>query len=131
MQDIRIAKIFDSHDATRRAVMSPYRQRLTDQAERARALEYLENGANVLTTDGLDEDRVSPERGKVVPMSFLTDGTWVWSLGLAYYLAEYRYAPEPDLLAHLRSRNYRIPEVSRDQLTAAENAVLGRDHRPS
>jgi hypothetical protein len=127
VNDIKIAKVFDTHDANGMATIGPNRRKLADQVERARVVEYLENGQPVLTTRGRDADRLAPHLGKIVPLSFHTDGTWVWSLALAYYVGTYGYAPEPELLHHIRARDYLIPqEVSQDRIKAAGAAVLGK-----
>ncbi|GAA0681156.1 hypothetical protein GCM10009536_09730 [Streptomyces thermocarboxydus] len=41
-----------------------------------------------------EPDGVDPERGRVVPAIFRTDGTRVWSDQIAYYLDRYGFAPE-------------------------------------
>ena len=126
MSEMRIARVFNAHDFTGRAVMDPYQPRLA-QTERARVVEYLENGKIVLSTTGRDTDQVNPDRGEVVPMNFLTDGDWVWSEALPYYVAMYGYAPEPEFLDHMKARNYRLPpSVSDDRIRAASAKVLGR-----
>jgi hypothetical protein len=39
-------------------------------------------------------------------MSFRTDGRWIWTDAVAYYVREYGLAPEAKLLSHIRSRRY-------------------------
>ena len=39
----------------------------------------------------------------------LTDGFWVWSAALPYYIGMYGLAPEKELLDHLKSRGYQPP----------------------
>lgn len=80
-------------------------------AERDRVLDYLNSGVPVLVSPDLADDVVEPARGAAVPMSYRTDGRWIWAEGSAYYLAEYSLAPEPDLLADMAAAGFRMPEV--------------------
>jgi len=87
----------------------PGHGRLTGE-DQAAALGRLEAGKAVLTTTARVVDRVAPERGEVVPMTFRTDGRWVWSEQITYYLREHGVAPEPDLLAALGTAGP-VPEL--------------------
>jgi hypothetical protein len=49
-------------------------------------------------------DVVDPARGAVVPMSFRTDGVWIWTDTVTYYLAEHGMAPDAELLRHIEDR---------------------------
>src|SRR5262249_48154718 len=44
-----------------------------------------------------------------VPLSFRSDGAWVWSEAAAYYLGTYGVAPEMELLRHIEERAYVLP----------------------
>jgi hypothetical protein len=48
-------------------------------------------------------DVVDPARGRVVPTGYRTDGRWVWSDAVGYYLDIYGLTLDPDLAAHLRT----------------------------
>lgn len=78
-----------------------------DDAERERVAAYLTSGAPILLTTALSPDVLDPARGKVVGASFRTDGTWVWSDALAYYVRVHGLAPEDALLKWIRGLNYR------------------------
>lgn len=123
---MQIAKIFDAHDETGRAVFGPDRERLSDENERESLVRYLRGGRMVLSTTGRDRDRLVPERGQVVPMSFRTDGDWVWSEALAYYVSEHGIAPERELRDHAGAQDYRVAEVTDDAVREATRLVLGR-----
>lgn len=88
-------------------------------ADRTQPLAYLSAGAPLLMTTASERDIVEPARGEAVPMSFRTDGTWVWNDALAYYLAEYGYAPEPDFLAAMRAADWQCPTPSEEVLERA------------
>ncbi|HEY3502779.1 MAG TPA: hypothetical protein VGN37_08380 [Actinocatenispora sp.] len=117
--DFRIAEVFDATAMDGSAVMGPSHERIADIAERERLLAYLRGAPIAIFVPSRDADRYERERGRVVPMSFRTDGTWVWSDALAYYLEQYAFAPEPALRRHIADRDYQVPEVPADVLLAA------------
>ncbi|GID28816.1 hypothetical protein [Paractinoplanes brasiliensis] len=95
VRPIRVARVFDSGGG-----FAAGHPRL-GAGERERVAGYLEAGAAVLGTEGRLPDVVEPGRGEVVPMSYRTDGQWLWTESVGYYLRAYGLAPEPDLLAHV------------------------------
>ncbi|NIL42704.1 hypothetical protein HCB17_17260 [Salinispora arenicola] len=103
----RIARVFDVVDADGARFESGH-DRL-DGADREQVAAYLEAGAPVLGTTGTLSDVVEPERGAVVPMSYRTDGRWLWTESVTYYLRTHALAPEPDLLAHVRAAGALLP----------------------
>lgn len=80
-------------------------------AEVFRLLGYLRGGERVLLTPARSHDVLNPTAPARVPMNHRTDGTWVWSEAVIHYLERYRTAPDPALLAHVRGRGFRRPEV--------------------
>ncbi|WP_018908511.1 hypothetical protein [Salinispora arenicola] len=104
---LRIARVFDVVDADG-GRFEPGHERLGG-ADRDQVITYLDAGAAVLGTTGALPDVVEPERGAVVPMSYRTDGRWLWTESVVYYLREYGLAPEPDLLAHARAAGALLP----------------------
>ncbi|MFI7306389.1 hypothetical protein ACIBM8_24510 [Micromonospora aurantiaca] len=104
---LRIARVFDEVDDDG-ARFTPDRERLSG-ADLERAAAYLDAGTPVLATTARGPDVVEPARGRVVPMTYRTDGRWLWPESVAYYLQAYGLAPEPDLLAHIRSRGDLLP----------------------
>ncbi|WP_344888457.1 TNT domain-containing protein [Actinomadura meridiana] len=96
-----------------------------DEVERVTA--YLREGPIVMAARSNAPDRLDRSRGKAVPLTFHTDGTWVWSGAVAYYLSEHGVAPEADLVAHIRANGFQVPEVDEDTMNAANAVVTGRD----
>jgi hypothetical protein len=117
---IRIARVFDDG-----GIFSPDRPRLAGE-EKERVAAWLEAGPAVLGTDGRLPDVVDPARGESVPMSYRTDGRWLWTESVAYYLTTYGIAPEPGLLAHIRSAHGHSPVDAVDEHRAL--AVLFQSH---
>jgi hypothetical protein len=79
-------------------------------------------------------DVVDPVRGPVVPVSFRTDGRWIWNEAATYYLDLHRLAPDPGLVAYARDRGYATGEVDGATLHRAGAALTefmikaGRGH---
>jgi hypothetical protein len=100
---IIVARIFDAVDPETGPSFAEDHPRITDETERARILAYLEAGAELLATTGTLTDVVDPARGDVAPMNFRTDGAWVWTDTVTYYLREHHLAPDPELLRYIEA----------------------------
>ena len=98
-----VARVFDQADDEHGPTFDADHPLMTDEDERERTLEYLRGGTELLLTLATLDDIVDPSRGAVVPMSFRTDGRWIWTDAVAYYLDEYHLAPDPELLDHIRA----------------------------
>ncbi|WUH97387.1 TNT domain-containing protein [Spirillospora sp. NBC_00431] len=121
---LRRARIFDhaGPDGARPAVSRPP----VPPDELERVTEYLRDGAIVMAARSNAPDRLDSSRGAVVPLTFHTDGTWVWSGAVAYYLSEHGVAPEADLVAHIRANGFQVPAVDEDTMNAANASVTGQ-----
>ena len=120
----RRAKVFDGTDqATGMPVVD--RPQLQDE-EVQRVLDYLKAGPVFLFASSFDKDVYFPENPPAVPLKFATDGSWIWSGAVIYYLEKYGLPPEPELLAHIRARDYVLPEVSDAAKEAARDVVTRR-----
>lgn len=119
----RIAKVFDGADDGVPFYL-PTHPRLSP-AERDRPLAYLAAGTALLMTTATEPDFVEPKRGEVVPMNFRTDGTWVWNDALAYYLAEYGFAPEQDFLAAMEAAGWTCPTPDAEVVERALEELFG------
>ncbi|MFG2042288.1 hypothetical protein [Dactylosporangium sp. NPDC048998] len=117
----RVARLFDPGV---QPGFASDRERL-DEPERGKVLAFLSGGSPVLATDAVMDDVLGSGHG-VVPMTCRSDGTWVWSDGVAYYLRTYAVAPEADFLWHIRAAGYRadpIDTIAVHQAVAAVTAV--------
>lgn len=92
--------------------------------ERDRVATYLSSAEPVLVTTARMSDVLAPERGEVVPLTFRTDGSFVWSEAVAYYTREHGLAPVPDLLETIRSANYHPDQPNAVELFRAELGLL-------
>lgn len=106
---MRIAQLFDRQDAEGEWEFAPDHPRIRDPEERARIAGFLRGGKVILRVPGSDVDRLEPANGEVVPVSTLTDGTWIWGSAMRYYVEKHGIAPEPDFLAHIVAHEYVAP----------------------
>ncbi|GAA2161674.1 hypothetical protein [Actinomadura napierensis] len=112
---LRIARVFDSVDAdgTPRYDRPPVRDE-----DREPLLRYLREAPIVLAARGYDTDRLDPARPAEVPLTYHTNGTWIWSGAVHHYLRVHGVPPEPGLVGFARANNFRVGEV--DDETRAE-----------
>ncbi|MEV0402859.1 hypothetical protein [Actinoallomurus sp. NPDC050550] len=109
---VPVARAFDGADPqTGEPYFNPDHPVIDDDTERRRLATYLKAGRPILTTTAREIDRVDHSRGKVVPQSFRTDGTWTWTDTVTYYLETHRLAPDPELHAHITAARYECPRV--------------------
>lgn len=116
--DPRVARVFDWVDAEGEPGFDDEHPRLEEE-ERSILAEYLAAGEPLLMTTGLIDDVLDTERREVVPLSFRTDGLWIWVDAIEYYLTEHGIAPEPEFLDHLRGRAGTVPSPSGVQIYRA------------
>ncbi|MFG1849482.1 hypothetical protein [Micromonospora carbonacea] len=100
---VTVARVFDRVDPVAGPRFDPGHEVLPAGAQRDRVLAYLRAGHVLMATTAGAPDVVEPRRGDVVPMSYRTDGTWIWTDTVAYYLESYGLSPDVELMAHLRS----------------------------
>ncbi|MEV6367869.1 hypothetical protein AB0L86_13350 [Micromonospora musae] len=105
-----VARVFDTFEPGVGPGFEPDHPEL-DESEAERVARYLDEGVPLLITPDLAPDVVDPARQPVVPTAFRTDGRWIWSDAVSYYLRGYGLAPDPALLADIRQSGYQPPEV--------------------
>ncbi|WP_147376313.1 hypothetical protein [Micromonospora radicis] len=119
-EPVRIARVFDRVDPVTGPAFDPAHPHL-DAPE---ILAYLDAGAALLATTQRMVDVLDPTRGPVVPMSYRTDGQWIWTDTVSYYLREHRLAPDAELLEHIREHGSRPPAVTAVGLHRAQAALF-------
>ncbi|MEV8437076.1 TNT domain-containing protein [Actinosynnema sp. NPDC051121] len=125
------APLFDGPDAVVRDRPAVHPQELDD------VLAYLENAPVVLAARSYGPDALKPDATPSVPLSFHTDGTWVWPGGVAYYLRNHHVPPVPQLVQHIRDNGYEVPPVAPEAEQSAAAVATGQaepaplpEHRP-
>jgi hypothetical protein len=123
---VRIAVLFDEVDPVLGPRFHADHPIVEDYEEFPKLVEYLQRGEALLLTTARLDDVVEPARGNVVPMSFHTDGTWVWSDATTYYLEMHRLLPDPELVAHIRAVGHVPPIVD----AAARHRAMAALQKP-
>jgi hypothetical protein len=123
-EPITLARVYDGAGPATGPYFDPAHPLVPDDAERARLLAYLTGGVPLLATGALMADAFDPRHGDVVPMTFRTDGRWIWTEATAYYLDRHRLAPDPELTAWIRANRFRHPHVDGAALHRATAALL-------
>lgn len=122
--EVSVARVFDEVDPDDGPRFAPDHEKIIDEEERASLLNYLEAGTELLVTSGTMADIVDPELGSVVPMDFRTDGSWVWTDTVSYYLRTHHLAPDSDFLEHIRNAGGPPPALDTVLVTRAMEALM-------
>lgn len=105
---------------------TPYTQHpVVPPQERAQLIEYLESAPVVLAARSHDTDQLDPSGPLSVPLTFHTDGTWIWPGALGYYLRQHNVAPDPEVVEHARSRGFQVPAVADETKEMAVSVITG------
>jgi hypothetical protein len=116
----RLAPVFDHVDPVAGPTFALDRPVVSDARERTALLRRLDAGTTVLASPVLVDDVLDPSLGAVVPMDYRTDGVWIWTDAIAYYLRSYGLAPAAELRAHLAGPSNGVPRrPSREEAQAA------------
>jgi hypothetical protein len=99
--EFEVARVFDFADPVTGPGFAPDHPVIDDPGERDRLLTYLRGGYPVLTTTAAMTDILDPQAGDVVPTSFRTDGEWIWTDSVQYYLDRHGLAPDARLTEHI------------------------------
>ena len=81
--------------------------------------EYLKSFQTIVFTNAKLSDVFSEENDKVVPIYIETDGEWIWSRSLVYYVENYRVSPGEEFLTYFHSQNARKEQPTREECIEA------------
>lgn len=121
-----LVPVFDGVDQAGRPCFDGRRPHL-DVDEQESVAAYLYGADAVLLTTATMADVVDPELGEVVPLTYRTDGRFVWPDASAYYAQRHGIAPYPPLLAAIRAAGYRPPRTDLADRMQAEHALFASD----
>ncbi|MBQ6642111.1 MAG: hypothetical protein IJH84_13920 [Saccharopolyspora sp.] len=123
---LRTAEVFDAVDQSGR----PQTNRAeVNAAELDGLADYLDQAPLVLAARSYDTDQLDPEQPASVPLTFHTDGAWIWPGAVAYYLRKHGVPPEDELVEHIRKTGFRVPEVDEHVRELAVTVITGEEHR--
>lgn len=118
-----MAAVYDGRDESGNWYIDPDRPKIETQEERARIVNFLAGGAMIVHIPGRHEDVIDPE-GYGASMSTHSDGTWIWTGAVRYYVLEHGIAPEPEFLEHIVACDY-IPHEPDEAVQRQALAQLG------
>jgi len=118
-QPVAVAPVFDGADDTRGPWFAAGHPAVPDRAERAWLLQALRAAPVIVWTSTAMTDVLDPRAGAVVPRHLRSDGRWVWSEAVAFYLEQHGLAPDPRLTAHLHR-----PDAGPPEETALHRAMV-------
>lgn len=125
--EFEIARVFDFADPVTGPGFAPDHPVISDPAERDRLLDYLRGGALVMLSTTRMHDVLDSGAPTTVPMNFRTDGEWIWTDTVEYYLTQHGMAPDAELIAHIDARSARgqtVPDTSHDSAVRAADFLL-------
>lgn len=115
----RLARVYDHRDdggrpvAVRASLPSHLRDRL---------LTYLDSAPIVLAARSFEVDEFIPSV-RDVPLTFRTDGVWIWSGAVSHYLRKHALPPDPELVRHIVARDFVLSEVSAEAKSLAVRVI--------
>ena len=83
-----------------------------------KVVNYLKNGHIIVSTPGLSADVLSNDNTVSGVPSILSDGSWVWTGDLAYYVENYNLMPPVKMLQIMEKNNWQVPSLSKKDLVA-------------
>jgi hypothetical protein len=125
--EFKVARVFDFSDPVSGPGFAPDHPVISDQAERDRLLEYLRGGALALMTTQHMNDVLDASAPRAVPMNFFTDGEWIWTDTIEYYLNRHGLAPDPELATHIdvmSAQGHLVPGTDEDTAVRASDFLL-------
>ncbi|MFC5286176.1 glycohydrolase toxin TNT-related protein [Actinokineospora guangxiensis] len=122
----RTARMFDGMGPAGPVINRPP----LDADEREQVQRYLDAAPLALPARGYDTDHLDEERRQTVPVAFHTDGVWIWPAAVNFYLRTHGVPPDPELVAHARRAEFRMPEVAEPTRQSAAIFIAGPPRPP-
>ncbi|MEZ0095372.1 hypothetical protein [Streptacidiphilus sp. EB129] len=121
--EFMLARVFDRVDPETGPGFAGDHPHIVDAELSSRLLAYLASGRPVLSTTARMADPLDPAAGESVPLGFLTDGEWIWTEAVGYFLERHGLEPDPELLAHVRLLGF-VPPQPDDETVLRASAFL-------
>lgn len=124
--EVRVARTFDGSGRAGPWFV-PQRELVVDPDEQLRLLEFLRGGELVLIARNRLPDVIAG-KPDVVPGDLYSDGVWVWSAAMAYYLRRYQLALDQELVVHSigKAPGARLTPLARHAVRTALSAMSPR-----
>lgn len=83
---------------------------LTSKSKR-RLIDYLRQGRRIVAVAGISRDPRNNDEVIPTPPHIATDGEWVWSEDLLYFLQKYEFGLPEEFLLWAQSNNWIVPDI--------------------
>ena len=83
-------------------------------------LDYLQSGITIAACGGVVYDVICPSRGIIGCPDILTDGVWIWSNDLIYYVREYHVTLDEEFLNYMALIKWKVLEKHKIDLKKFE-----------
>jgi hypothetical protein len=126
---VQNAQLFDGVDTDGNPYFVSEHPKLDDPELRTNVIAFLSGGSVIRRTTIRDIDRIDNSRGRAVPMVTHTDGEWIWSSAMRYYVEQHRIAPAQDFLEYMISKKFEARIADEGEIRAALD-ILHRKAQP-
>ena len=77
------------------------------QNDKNQIVEYLESGSKIAVSMHIIESLIPNDSKVIGGLFYFTDGKWIWTNYLIYYLKFYNIEIESDFITHIREQKYK------------------------
>jgi hypothetical protein len=107
---IRLAGFFDEFKIISPSGLSlKHNIRNQPHTEEDKIINYLTSGEYIIVNLCFEIDILSEKRKYSGSRSIMTDGVWVWTNFLSYYVKEYHAVLSDEFIQHMKSNNWKMP----------------------
>jgi hypothetical protein len=93
----------------------------------ASMIAYLQGGHVIATTGARVHDALDPSKKYIAVLGVATDGAWIWSTDLSYYVATYNVILPDEFIDHMQRLRWQAPTFTEAQVS--ELCKLARNRR--
>ena len=86
-----------------------------DKSDKKQIVAFLKSGNTLAVAPCVSKDVLDPNKF-IGTLAILTDGTWVWSDDLAYYVQQYNVALPSDFLTHMQNHGWQAKVMTHEEL---------------
>lgn len=77
-----------------------------------KVIDYLKNGHYISGHRGYTKDLFDESKKTAGGKSEITDGMWVWTQDVIYYIENYNIGLPDEFLIHMEKNNYKVPKIT-------------------
>lgn len=101
------------------------------EPDRAKVADYLRSGYMTLAIMEISHDVLNRTFEYPGGSAILTDGTYYWRADATEYVLRYGSGLSPDFMAHAQRSNWKIPQMSREEVIAVDTYLAAHIRTPS